>query len=121
MTYDHDNLWADNWSQTQASPRWPGTDTSIQGVMCCIDADESISWLLMLCDVIDGKPVTSYIATSFRRGDELWPWCWIHASSFHEAISRFAAWVESADLYPPADADRNPQEPTARRQVRSGS
>lgn len=106
-TYDHDNMWADNWSQGPNEPLHnpdvPGTSTTIQGVLCCVDRDTTIAWLVMVVDhdgTAEGWTV-SYVATTYG-GNGPWPWAWITADdnlpddNLH-ACREFLKWLELND------------------------
>lgn len=86
-TYDHDKMWAENWAQgpeEHQDPNVPGTTTTIQGVLCCVDRDTTISWLMMVLDHPADTPqgrIVSYLCTTFN-GPLNWPWAWIRVDDF---------------------------------------
>lgn len=104
-TYDHDKMWSENWTQGPNEPlhdpQIPDTTTTIQGVLCCVDRDNTIAWLMMLCDspadTAEGW-IVSYICMTYG-GDGPWPWAWITADDDLHACREFLTWLELNDDY----------------------
>lgn len=98
-TFDHNTMWAENWWQGPGAPARdpdvPGTASTIQGVLCCVDRDETIAWLLMICDETAGAPV-SYICMTFSRLPA-WDWSWVCAKDNLAACRGFVDWLEAND------------------------
>lgn len=106
-SWEHDGLWADNWSQSlRVNDRVPGTSTTIQGVLSCIDLDVTMAWLLMLVDPVPaelsatGRRSASvrYLACSFN-GELAWPWVWLDTDSNLGACAAFVDWVRTWAAY----------------------
>lgn len=99
-TWNHDAMWTDNWAQgiSATDPRVPGTTTTIQGVLCCVDRDNTIAWLVMVCDSVEGSTewTVSYICAEFGS----WLWAWIRADDNLHACREFVNWLACNDETP---------------------
>lgn len=92
-SFDYRTALVENWDQGPTTLAWALTDhVTIQGIICTIDRDTTISWLLMIVDTEQGIPnwVVSYLAVTYGG-----PHAWIEADDDLTACRRFIDWLET--------------------------